>query len=99
MANISVLFGNRRRPDVAPYIFGGAGVYHQSISDVTVGGNALTDDLPLVSETAVALNIGVGLDIPAGRRANLFVDARYVIGMVAGTATQLAPIRFGIRTN
>lgn len=99
MANISVLFGNRRRRDVAPYIFGGCGVYHQSISDVTMAGHAWSEDVPLASETAVGFNIGLGLEIPAGRRANLFFDARYVVGLIEGTATQLAPVRFGIRTN
>ena len=98
MVNISKSFGDRKLLRIAPYVFGGTGVYYQSLSDITTTGHEHTDPVLSDGETNLGLSVGFGLEMPAGPRANLFVDGRYVVGMTKGDATEVVPIRFGIRT-
>lgn len=81
----NALFNVAAGPDLAPYIIGGAGYYHESVSR-TLGGNA---------ENHFGFNIGAGLNIPLSGFAT-FVEARYHRVSENGGSTSFVPISVGI---
>ena len=83
----NALFNVMGGPDLAPYIIGGAGYYHESTSR-TLGGSA---------ENHFGFNIGAGVNIPLSGFAT-FVEARYnrVSQTSPESATTFVPISVGI---
>ena len=77
---------------VRPYVLGGLGMYHVTISVTSAGSS--TDN----TETNFAWNLGGGLEYGVSR-TTLFVEARYIsAGAVSGfPTTTLFPITAGIR--
>jgi len=88
--DLTYLFGSTSR--VQPYLLGGIGVYHMTIS-VTSGGSTADN-----SETRFAWNLGGGIGLRV-RGTALFLEARYIdVGAVSGfPRTTFLPITAGIR--
>lgn len=73
-------------PDLAPYLIGGAGYYHESTSGTVLNGPA---------QNHFGYNAGAGLNIPlTGFTA--FIEARYNRISENGTSTSFVPVTAGI---
>lgn len=86
---------------IRPYVFGGVGIYRMSVGDAGLRFNGEPYDIGFVvpeSETTQMLQVGLGLDIPAGGKVELFIEGRYVIGFTEGDSRTTIPVRFGIKT-
>jgi opacity protein-like surface antigen len=91
-ASLSVWYQSSSLARVKPYVIGGIGLYHTTIS-VSSGGST-TDN----TATKLAWNLGAGLDCGL-RGIALFFEARYVnIAAVSGfPRTTFLPITAGVR--
>jgi opacity protein-like surface antigen len=91
-ANVDVIYPPGSASRVQPYVLGGMGAYHVTIS-VTSGGST-TDN----SATRFAWNLGGGMRYRM-RGVTLFLEARYVdVAAVTGfPKTTFLPITVGIR--
>ena len=82
----NALFNVAGGPALSPYIIGGAGYYHESVSGTLVKGAA---------ENHFGFNIGAGLNIPL-TGFDTFVEARYHRISENGTSTSFVPVTVGI---
>ena len=91
-ANVDLTYPSGSAARIRPYLLGGIGVYHVTIS-VTSGG-ATADN----SETKFAWNLGGGMIYRVGDAA-LFLEARYLnVAAVSGLPrTTFFPITAGVR--
>jgi hypothetical protein len=80
------LFNVMGGPDLSPYIIGGVGYYHESLSGTNLGGNA---------ENHFGFNVGAGINIPLTGFAT-FIEARYNRVSENGTSTSFIPVTVGI---
>ena len=91
-ANVDLTYPVGSTSRVQPYVLGGIGAYHTTIS-VTSGGSTASS-----SETKVAWNLGGGI-LYRIRGAELFLEARYIhVAAVSDfPKTAFLPIAAGIR--
>jgi opacity protein-like surface antigen len=91
-ANLDVTYPITSGARASPYLLGGVGIYHVTISVTSSGSTAEN------AETRFAWNVGGGLVYRIGGAA-LFVEARQVsAGAVSGfPATTFLPITAGVR--
>jgi len=91
-ASVSVWYQSSSPARVKPYVIGGIGLYHTTIS--LTSGDSTTDN----AATKLAWNLGAGLDCGL-RGMVLFFEARYVnVAAVAGfPRTTFLPITAGVR--
>ena len=84
---------------IRPYLLGGGGIYRQSVGAIAwkFGDIIFPIELP-ESETTQMLQVGLGVDIPAGRKVELFIEGRFMIGFTEGDSRTTIPVRFGIKT-
>lgn len=90
-ANIFAVTGNivlpfSATPALAPYLIGGAGYYHESLSGSVGGGG---------SENHLGFNVGAGLKIPL-TGFDTFIEARYNRVSENGGSTAFIPITVGV---
>lgn len=87
---------------IRPYLLGGGGIYRLSVGDVAWRfGDIVQPNVPFdlpESETTQMLQVGLGMDIPAGRNVELFVEGRFVIAFTEGDSRTTIPIRLGIKS-
>lgn len=87
-ANVDgVLTPGHRPANAHPYFVAGIGLYNGKDSSPGVTG----------SDTKLALNAGVGLQIHTGHRTDVFVEGRFITIRTSGSPLNLVPITFGIR--
>jgi opacity protein-like surface antigen len=91
-ANLDVTFASQSTARAKPYLLGGLGMYHVTIS--VTSGDSTTDN----SETKLAWNLGAGISYRFGGVA-AFLEARYVNpAAVSGfPRTTFLPIIAGVR--
>ncbi|HVH66713.1 MAG TPA: outer membrane beta-barrel protein [Gemmatimonadales bacterium] len=90
--NLDLMYGSRSAARVKPYLLGGLGIYHVTIS--VTSADSTTDD----SGTKIAWNLGAGLSYGVGG-VIAFLETRYVnLAAVSGfPRTTFLPITAGIR--
>jgi opacity protein-like surface antigen len=76
-----------------PYVLGGLGFAHLSISDIEYEGGSMSFD----SETKFYFNIGGGVDFKITPVSSLFVQARWINIATEGDATAMIPITVGMK--
>ena len=81
----NVLFNVASGPDLAPYVIGGLGYYHESLSGSLGGG----------SENHFGWNAGAGLTIPL-TGFKTFIEARYNRISENGGSTSYIPVSVGV---
>jgi opacity protein-like surface antigen len=91
-ANLDLTYALPSAARIRPYLLGGLGIYHVTIS--VTSGSATTDD----TATKVAWNLGAGATYHLARVA-LFLEARYVSVAAAASfpRTTFLPITAGVR--
>jgi opacity protein-like surface antigen len=91
-ANLDLTYTFRPSARFSPYLLGGLGMYHVTVS--ATSGGATSD----TAETKLAWNLGGGLSYGVGA-VTPFLEARYVsVASVAGfPRTTLFPISLGVR--
>jgi opacity protein-like surface antigen len=91
-ANLDVTYASRSTARAKPYLLGGLGMYHVTIS--VTSGDSTTEN----SETKLAWNLGAGVSFRLGGGA-AFLELRYVnLAAVSGfPRTTFLPIIAGLR--
>ena len=101
-ASITTVSANLKAPlsvsgsSVTPYFVGGLGIIRISLSDVTVRYQDEIEIFDGVSETAVGLIFGAGLDFTINPKVNMFVEIKYVIGVTQDESTRYYPVKIGL---
>jgi hypothetical protein len=94
--NLKVLAAPPDSP-TAPYFSGGIGFFHVSTTDATLYGPGGYLTLEGTSDSAFAVLFGAGIDFALVDYVDLFVDGRYTVAFTETEATQLFPIRLGVK--
>jgi len=85
----------------SPYVFGGGGFFHLSLSDVTISGGGTSSKVEGGSKSALSGSLGAGIDIAAGKSAMFFLEGKFELGFTAdeddGGRTMHLPLRGGLR--
>lgn len=82
---------------VYPYFCGGIGFFKLSINDAIVYGPGGSSIVKGNSESTFSFLFGAGIDFVIGKRTDLFIEGKYVIGFTKGESTQMFPIKLGIK--
>jgi opacity protein-like surface antigen len=87
---------------ISPYVIGGGGIAHLSMSSVTMTGSFLgmqlaEETMEGESETALMATVGGGVDIPISERLGVFVEARYQFNFTSEELTNFAGVRGGVK--
>lgn len=86
-----------QRGSALPYVLAGAGVYRTSSWTVVRFPISGSQKRSTYSETAVAVQLGIGLSFPISSWFGLFVDGRYLVGLTKRQSIRSIPIRLGVR--
>lgn len=82
---------------ISPYLLVGSGFMRLSTVAGTVSRDSVSSSSGGESESALAIHIGAGVDIPLGENTGIFIEGRYGFGFIKNEMTNYVPINLGLR--
>jgi outer membrane protein W len=80
----------------SPYLLASVGYFRLSVSDVTAKYQSLQMTVPGTTESAFGAFGALGVDLPIGPMAFVFVQGGFAIGFTKGQSTGTLPVKAGV---